>query len=150
MRTDNLKLEIEDYKNTLSDDFIVWLISKISEKIISDVNINKLVTWDNFFNEQSLYKSIYKKKISSLDLIIAGSRNLIYTKSQSSFCISVNPNIYAPGLDRIKLITICKLINYGNQDITSYPIFTDSFKHFAENIYDYVDMYLYNFNNEGR
>lgn len=138
-----MKLEIGDPKNLLDRPFIEWLKVKIRNKILADVNLKKLENWDNFFNNQSMYKSIYKKKILTSDIILAGASNLDYVKSESNFWIRINPNIYTPGLDRVKLAVICKLINYGNRDLVGYPIFTDTFEYFAENINEYVDRYLH-------
>lgn len=138
-----MQLEISDHKNLLDRAFIEWLKIKIRDKIIADIDPKKLENWDNFFNNQSMYKSIYKKKISAIDLISAGASNLDYRISDSKFQILLNPNIYASGLDRIKVDTICRLINYGNRDLAGYPIFTDTFNYFAENIDLYVSRYLY-------
>ena len=138
-----MKLEIGDPKNLLDRSFIEWLKVKIRNKILADVNLKKLENWDNFFNNQSMYKSIYKKKILTSDIILAGASNLDYVKSESNFWIRINPNIYTPGLDKVKLDVICKLINYGNRDLVGYPIFTDTFEYFAENINEYVDRYLH-------
>lgn len=138
-----MKLEIGDPKNLLDRSFIEWLRVKIRNKILADVNLKKLENWDNFFNNQPMYKSIYKKKILTSDIISAGASNLDYVKSESNFWIRINPNIYTPGLDRVKLDVICKLINYGNRDLVGYPIFTDTFEYFAENIDEYVDRYLH-------
>lgn len=138
-----MKLEISDPKNLLDRSFIEWFKIKIRNKIVADVNLKKLENWDKFFNNQSMYKSIYKKKISTSDIILAGASNLDYVKSESNFWIRLNPNIHTPGLDRIKLDLICKLINYGNRDLVGYPIFTDTFEYFAENINEYVDRYLH-------
>lgn len=137
-----MKLEIGDPKNLIEDDFIIWLKIKIRDKIISDVKLDKLKNWDNFFNNQSMYKSIYKKKILTSGLIATGSSNLDHIKSESSFYIRINPNIYVPGLDRVKLESICKTINFGTQEIAGYPIFTETFDYFAEHIQEYLDRYL--------
>lgn len=138
-----MKLEISDPKNLLDRSFIMWLKVKIRDKILSDIDSKKLINWDKYFNNNNVYKSIYKKKISSLDIVTAGAVNLDFTKSESNFLIFVNRNISAPGLDRIKLETVCKLINFGDLETKGYPIFTDTFEYFAKNIQDYVDRYLY-------
>ena len=138
-----MQLQIEDPKNLLQADFINWLKVKIRDKIISDIEDKKLIVWDEYLNTNSAYVSIYKKKISSKDIIIAGAANLEFSKSESTFSIFINRNVFTPGLDRIKLETICKLINFGDLQIKGYPIFTDTFDYFAESIHDYVDRYLY-------
>ncbi|MBO5712066.1 MAG: hypothetical protein J6R47_04440 [Acholeplasmatales bacterium] len=137
-----MKLEISDPKNLLDISFINWLKVKIRDKIITDINPKKLINWDNYFNQNNVYKSIYKKRISTLDIIIAGANNLDFSKSESNFMVNINHNIYTPGLDRVKIATVCKLINFGDLENKGYPIFTDTFDYFAENIQTYVDRYL--------
>jgi hypothetical protein len=46
------------------------------------------------------------------------------------------------GLDRVRIETLCRLINYGNSSVKGYPIFTDTFNQVALNIKLYVDEYL--------
>lgn len=137
-----MKLEISDPKNLLDRSFIMWLKVKIRDKIISDIDCKKLIKWDEYFNTNNVYKSIYKKKLYTRDLITAGATNLDFTKSESTFTIFVNRNVFTPGLDRIKLETVCKLINFGDLEIKGYSIFTDTFDYFADNIQIYVDRYL--------
>ncbi len=138
-----MKLEINDPKNLLDRSFIQWLKVKIRDKIIAGINPKKLIIWDEYLNNNPVYKSIYKKKISALDIIVAGAMNLDFNESGSDFMIYINRNIYTPGLDRVKLETLCKLINFGDLNNKGYPIFTDTFDYFAESIHDYIDRYLH-------
>lgn len=138
-----MKLEIGDPKNLLDRSFIIWLKLKIRDKVLADINEAKLVKWDLYFNNNSHFRSIYKKKLSTKDFIIAGAINLDYIKSESSFIIRINNNYYTPGLDRVKLMSICKLINFGNTEVNGYPIFTDTFEYFAQNIQAYVEEYIH-------
>lgn len=137
-----MKLEITDPSGILGKSFIEWLAIQIRNKVIKEININKLIRWDEYFNSETVYKSIYKKKISTKDIITAGICNLYYQTSETGFWIKINPNIFTPGLDRIKLDTICRLINYGNQQISGYPIFTTVFEDIAQHINEYVERYM--------
>ena len=137
-----MKLAIFDANELIDIDFIKWLILRIRNTIIQNINNDKLKKWDEFFNSSTVYKNIYKKKISTRDIIISGACNLTYLTTESEFIIQINPNIFTPGLDRVKLNAICKLINFGNLEISGYKIFTDVFNKFALEISDYVDLYL--------
>lgn len=137
-----MHLEIKDPDNLLDNKFIIWLKTKIRNKILADLDTDKLIKWDNYFNDNPVYKSIYKKQIQSIDIITAGASNLIHSDQDELINICINPNVYTPGLDRIKLLTICKLINYGNQELSGYPIFTNTFEYFSDNIQKYVNLYL--------
>jgi hypothetical protein len=136
-----MKLKIIDPNNMLDRSFINWLCIQIRNEVIANINLKKLDNWDRYFNSETVYKSIYKKRISTRDLIVAGVSNLYYQVSEDGFWISINPTKLTPGLDRIKLETICKVINYGNRQIIGYPIFTDTFQKVADNITDYVQKY---------
>ena len=138
-----MQLEISDPKNLLDRSFILWLKVKIRDKILADLDLKKLIVWDKYLNENNVYKSIYKKQINTQDIIIAGAMNLDFSKSESNFMIYINRNIFTPGLDRIKLESICKLINFGDLGIKGYPIFTNTFDYFAESIQDYIDSYFH-------
>ena len=138
-----MKLEIRDPENILQDDFIKWFLKELRNKIINSVNIRKLELWDIYFNNQTLYKSIYKKKISSLDIIKSGAANLQCVKNKESLLIQINPNINIIGLDRVTLNSACKLINYGNTEMDGYPIFTNIFEDIASNIHVYIDKFIF-------
>lgn len=137
-----MKLSINSSAQLFNDAFLNWLRPKIRDKIIADINPNKLKLWDNFFNNQPLYKNIYKKKISTLDLLIAGANNLRYQKSANGYYYEINPNIYLPGYTDIKLNAACKAINFGNQEMAAYPIFTETFNYFNAHIDEYMNAYL--------
>ena len=137
-----MKLKITDPSGTLDRSFINWLCIQIRNNVLSTLNTKKLINWDEYFNSESVYKSIYKKKIFTRDIIIAGISNLYYQTTEDGFWISINPNILTPGLDRIKLISVCKLINFGNRQIPGYPIFTNTFQDIANNINTYVERYM--------
>ena len=137
-----MRIEIKDPHQIIDQDFITWFKKQIRDRLLDDIDSKKLQKWTNYFNTKSMYKSIYRKMILAEDIISAGVYNLQHSRSGSIISIYINPNIYAPGLDRIKLVTLCKLINFGNQEIKGYAIFTSTFKHFSENINDYIDMYL--------
>lgn len=137
-----MQLLITDKNDVLTKDFGNWLIQRIQEKLAVDIDERKLKKWDNFFEKSSEYKSIYKKKIVTKELIITGMRNLVCFKSPVCLSIQIDKNQFVPGLDRVKIDSVCKLINYGNQDIKGYSIFTDTFEHFASNINEYVDKYM--------
>lgn len=137
-----MQLQITDSNDVLTKHFGEWLIERIQEKFSASIDDNKLKRWDKFFEDAPQYKSIYKKKILTKDILVTGIRNLVCQQSSSFLSIRIDNNKFVPGLDRVKVDSICKLINYGNQDIKGYPIFTDTFEHFAASIHDYVDEYL--------
>lgn len=137
-----MQLEIIDHENVLGIDFGKWLIKKIQDKFIASINEDKLIKWDAFFEESNEYKSIYKKKISTKEILIVGIRNLVCNDIPQKLIITINKNQFVPGLDRVKIDVICRLINFGNTSIKGYPIFTEVLTEVSENIGEYIDMYI--------
>ena len=137
-----MKLVIHDPNSVLNDSFKPWFIMKLRNHIINSISDAKLQNWNTYLNELPEYRSIYKKKLAARDIIIAGASNLIAIDSSDSIIFMINPNIYAPGLDRVKLDSICKLINYGNNDMKAYPIFTDTFNYFRSELQTYISRFL--------
>lgn len=140
-----MKLQIDDPKNILTENFMRWLDIQIRNKFLDTLDDNKLKNWDIFFNNQTVYKSIYKKKISTKDILTAGITNLLHASAGTQVFITINPNINMPSFNQVKVKTLCKLINFGNQDISGYPIFTDIFNYFADNLQEYLELYLYRY-----
>ena len=138
-----MKIKIHDPDHVIDSKFIRWLISQIKIKVAVQLKPDKLKRWDSYLNSVSAFTSIYKKKLLARDIILAGSVNLIFTEAEDAYEIFINPNINTPGLDRVKLITLCKLINFGNREQSSYPIFTEVFNEISDNIQEYVDTWLF-------
>lgn len=137
-----MQLNIIDKKNLLSDMFLVWIIRRLKEQMIAYIDENKLKSWDSYLNEQTSFKSIYLKKISAKDILLSGINNLIFNKSSSKISILIDPNQYLPGMDRIKIYDMCKMINYGTLSQKGYPLFTNIFKQVESTFGEYVDEYL--------
>lgn len=136
-------LEIKDSKHILKEDFYEWLLLKIKDRFLCEIDKKSLERWDTYFNSEFQYRSIYLKRISSYDICLQGISNLKFNKlSESVVTIFINPNINVPGLDRVRINTACKTINYGVSNIKGYPIFTNIFNHFSQNILTYFDIFM--------
>ena len=131
-----MQIKINDPKNILNYSFFEWLIVKIRDKFLNDIDVRKLLRIEIFL--KSLYKDIDVEKV-----ILQAFDNLIITESINCYYIKINPNIFIANLDRVNLLSICKFINYGNAEIPGYQIFTNTFDHFAKNIDTYINRYLY-------
>lgn len=136
-----MKLRIYDESGSIDTDFGWWLIPKISSAIISSINMRKLDRWNTYINETSDISRLYTRKYKVEDIIIFACNNLVCKGTPGEIYIEINPVINAPGFDRIKLSSICKMINFGVQGVKEYPLFTSVFKEFKSNITDYVRMY---------
>ena len=119
--------------------FCEWLIKEIQNYMQLNLNKQKASKFDEYINEHVL---MYPKRLlSSSEIIIAAAYNLIIRKSQNSYIIELDPNRFIPNTSA-KFISIINTINYGSLTLAPYPIFTETFNHFSNNIEEYLDIYL--------
>ena len=106
------------------------------------IDPNKLIAWDNYLNNQIKLKTTDNslRLISSKDILIAGSYNLIIKKSSDQYEITINPNVNIPNY-YAKFIDIIKLINYGNINTQPYPIYDYMTDFIANNLVNYYHIY---------
>lgn len=140
-----MRLEIQDKRNELDFRFGMWLIRQIQMKFRASLDRRKLVAWDKFFEESTEYNSLYGAKISTYNILMSSIKCLTCLDTPDKIIIQLNPNQFVPGLDRVKVDSVIRLITFGNQSIKGYPIFTDVLQHFADNIGEYIDMYVEGF-----
>ena len=136
-----MKLLLHDKDNIVDLDFGNWLLELISTKLISSIDSKKLQQLDDFINNTDTLKRLYKSQYSTESILIYAARHLKCNVVHGEITIDLDNNALVPGFDRLKLLTICKLINYGSSEVKGYPIFTNTFNYFRDNITDYVRMY---------
>ena len=136
-----MKLVLHDKDRIVDDDFCEWLVSRISTKLIANLDRKKLSTWDKYINDSDEFKKLYNKTYSAEKIIYFAASKLVFNNIDGKITIELDPNVIIPGFDRLKLITFCKSLNYGSLKIKGYPIFTDTFNYFKENITQYVRNY---------
>lgn len=136
-----MELRIFDKDQFVTVDFGRWLIPKITTKIISSIDKQRLLKWDNYFSETDVLKTISTKIPKTFDIIVFIAHNLTCSGTDGEIFIEVSKTAFVPGLDRVKAETIAKLINYGNLEMEGYSIFTDSFNQIAQDIDSYVGLY---------
>jgi hypothetical protein len=134
-------LQIDNRNNLLDESFGSWLVSKIKDDIIYNIDLAKLDPWDLYFKKSKLFESLDGSDVKTSDIVLAGCRNLTCRKLTSSLVISIANNQFVPGLNGVVVDSACKLINYGNLSISGYSIFTDSFQRIANNIDSYITRY---------
>ena len=118
-------------------EFVLYIIKKLQEYIIGNINDKKLVFIEEYINQN--YKSIYRKHISARDVLVSSAMNLTYQIYANKFTVEIDSKQILYGTNA-KLYDICKLINFGVLGIGSYPILTDSFDYFKDNL-DYMYEY---------
>ena len=102
----------EDLKSFIND----IIIPACSQILYSIIDRKYLKHFDTYLSNK------YKTNISSDHIIRIALKNLIIYNHQDNYQITINPNIFVPGINA-KLYDLCALINYGNMEIHPYPIF---------------------------
>lgn len=118
-------------------EFVLYIIKKLQEYIIGNINDKKLVFIEEYINQN--YKSIYRKHISARNILVSSAMNLTYQIYANKFTVEIDSKQILYGTNA-KLYDICKLINFGVLGIGSYPILTESFDYFRDNL-DYMYEY---------
>ena len=105
-----------------------------------NINLGKLKDLDEYFKSDS-FKELYGDvNVSAYTVVKLSLINLKYTHFPSYATLSINDKIFYPSTN-IRLIELCKIINYGNLSVEAYPIIIDTFRHFSTHIKQYVSKY---------
>ena len=137
-----MELIIYDIKGILPKTFIRWFQRRVKQELIRQLQPQKANFWNDYLNEQYDDFKIYPLKLSSDKLLRLGIDNIIFSYFQNQITFRIDNNILVPGLDRIKLVDICKLINYGNLSHEGYPLFSSVFTEMQSNFEQYVREYF--------
>lgn len=126
----------------IDDDFIDWLIDEIRYEIISKINEKKLDIFNKYVEENNLFKPINNhSKFDIRQALILSLNMLTYRKTNNVYIIEVGKNKIFPGY-KVNLETVCKILDSGNTEIKSYPIFSKTFNNIKLNILEYYEKYL--------
>lgn len=137
-----MNLIIKNPDNLDLYNFCEWLIKQMQKYIQEYIEPNKLIAWDDYLNNKIKLKTTdgSLRLISSKDILISGSYNLIIKQTTNQYEITINPNVNIPNY-YAKFIDIIKLINYGNINIQPYPIYDYMTDFIANNLIDYYHIY---------
>jgi hypothetical protein len=122
----------------VTQNFILYLKKKMLSYIAYILDIKKLQAYDEYFSSDDFKKTSNNTLVSSKKVIVLGMSNLIHKRYETTTHIFINPNLTYPGTN-LKVVDLCKIINYGTLSIDAYPIFTMTFDHFNNNIGEYTD-----------
>lgn len=142
-------MRLEIYSDRLGRDFCEWLADVSSVHIKNSVDEKKLIQWNEYLSSGNAITLIGRKSILAKEIIYKGANLIRVREIPKKFIIEINPNVIMPGVKAKKVVTLCKLINYGNMEIKGYPIFSDTFTMIAENINAYIDLYAIQTNGRG-
>lgn len=136
-----MTLEIENPRNFNLDAFIeTFLIPKIQDSFIKEINNKRLVKIEEFINKLGI--NIYHQYISVRNILIASINNLSYIKlPNNNYMLQIDSNQMLPNISA-KLIDLAYMINYGTLSTPAYPIFTNVFSFFANRLQLLYSEYL--------
>lgn len=122
--------------------FVEYLVNEIIPKRFNSLlDKKKLKKWDDYF---------FKDKSSEFNLGNLKSTEAIVEFGINSLSISSYNGYYTIGISYVekiigtntKISTVCRLINYGNSDVSGYMIFSDVFKTVKRELKLYQNMYM--------
>ena len=122
----------------ITPNFILFLKKKMLSYLATILNVKKLVPYDEYFKSDDFLLQTNGVIIDSKRVIIMSMSNLTHKRFETTTQIFVNPMMTYPGTN-IKLVELCKIINYGTLSIDAYPIFSMTFNHFSRNLGMYID-----------
>ena len=134
-----MKLLIERNKS-IDDKFIGWIINIVRTNIASTTDLRKLKKLETYFNDVVISDQDDVSEINFSRVLIGILNNLVYSKSKDYYHITVNPKRFLPST-HISLYDVAMYINYGNQEVAGYPIFTTVFNEVSNNIDSYYKWY---------
>ena len=79
--------------------------------------------------------------VTTKEIILSGIYNLKYLKYSDKYIIQIDENQILYGTD-YHLEDICKLVNYGNLEISGTHIFSNIFTYIQQNLQVYYQIYL--------
>lgn len=120
--------------------FVSFIKKKLLGYLTTIIDTKKLQSYDEYFKSEEFLKLSNQTIINSQKVILLGMTNLIHKRYETTTHVFINPNINYPETS-LKLVDLCKIINYGTLSIDAYPIFTNTFNHIQRNIGKYIDFY---------
>ena len=134
-------MNITIYNNNKYDDkFFIWLMKEVRNYVISSINESKLNQIDNYINSNDFFKTIFKKSISSKEVLYSSMYNLQMQRYWNRVVIGINPNQVLYNTNA-KLNTVAKLINYGTMSISGYPVLQKCFDYVEKHIEGFYEKY---------
>lgn len=135
-----MKLEVQYNTENQLPGFDVWLLKRIKRALRSLVNPKKIQFVSEYLQKEDSIPKL-SDNVDALRIFLAGVDSLYVVTLEDKFIIQLNKNQFAPGLDRVKLSSIIKLITYGNKVVPPYPLFITVFRDVEKNIQHYVEIF---------
>lgn len=139
-----MRLVINDPDELVSYRFCNWLISQIQLKYKETVIVRKFSGVDAYM--ETLDFMANHSGDTSFSIMNRGVANLVVKIYKNRYVIQIDDSLMYDFQSQTKLISMCKLINYGTASVRGYPIMQEIFSYYANNLpallkyfYLYVD-----------
>lgn len=120
-----MDLVIYKQKTFIASDFIRYLCQMIQQLLLS--------SHIDFRSFNQYFINNFQTDITAQNILINAGQNLQIQDYSDVVVIQINENMLFKD-SQIKLIDLCKLLNYGTLDISGTNIFSDTFDYIATNI----------------
>lgn len=117
--------------------FLLYLIRCFKDVLDDLLDDNKLKLYDVYVSR------MYNKKIAYKSILYSLPNKLKIHKLSDGYEIKIDVNAKVDGTT-IPIEPLCRLLNFGNQDIPPYPIIETIFKQLSDNINTYYILYKMN------
>ena len=138
----NLELDLENVESKDRIPFVNYMIKQIQKEVLNQFDERKIYKLENYINSNKIIDFILKDKyIKVRDIYLTAVYNLtIEELDEDIFNIIVNRNINIPDSNS-SLISLLKLLEYGNLSVNKYGLLTKVMQDIADNIDTYFNKY---------
>lgn len=121
--------------------FISYLVRCFKDRLDDLLDENRLRIYDQYLHEYIFFTPEHKN-ITFKSILYSLSNKMKIRKTHTGYEIFIDPNAYVDGTN-IKIEPLCRLLNYGNQELPPYPIIETIFTELANNINTYYLLYKF-------
>ena len=119
-------------ENNVDELFISYLIKKIQKKTLEEINLKKLIPWNEFFNLQFKNNKLIKN-ISSKEILLLGLHHLTWIEFKDYYLIEINDKVLYRNTNKT-VSSLCRTIDRGTLSIRGYPLISKNFSYIEKNI----------------
>lgn len=138
----NLELNLENIESKDRIPFVNYIIKQIQKEVLNQFDERKIFKLENYINSNNIIDFVLRDKhIKVRNLYLIAVYNLVIEElDEDIFNIIVNRNINIPDSNSL-LISLLKLLEYGNLSVNKYGLLTNIMQDIADNIDTYFKKY---------
>jgi len=118
-----------------SDFLTNFIPEKLFNYVVLNLNEEKVSSLDEYLIES------LKINNSSRDIIEYGLNNLFISDNGTEYIVRVDNNLFVPDTNQ-NLLTVIKLIEYGNLEVKGINLISQAFSYVVMQIQNFVDVYM--------